>query len=63
MNWDQFRCSLCCLCLCGALLTPLTLKQKVVGSNTTFYSFYVLNSVEFLRNFIRNNSICLKMCV
>ena len=39
MNWDQFRCSLCCPCLCGALLELLTLKQEVVGSNTTFYKF------------------------
>ena len=40
MNWDQIRCSPCCLCLCGNLLTPLTLKQEVVGSNTTFTNFY-----------------------
>ena len=26
-------------CLCGAVLAPLTLKEDVVGSNTTFYNF------------------------
>ena len=40
MNMDLYKCSLCCLCLCGALLTSLTLKQEVVSSNTTFTNFY-----------------------
>ena len=39
MNWDQFKCSLCCPCLCGTVLAPMTLKQEAVGSNTTFYNF------------------------
>ena len=52
MNWDQIRCSLCCLCLCGTLLAPLTLKQEVVGSNTTFYKFLF----RIGQNIIRKNS-------
>ena len=47
MNWEPFKCSLCCHCLCGALLAPLTLKREVVGSNTTFLQIFILNSVEF----------------
>ena len=41
MNWEPFKCFLCCqcLCVCGTLLEPLTLEQEVVGSNTTVYKF------------------------
>ena len=50
MNWDQLRWPLFCLCLCGTLLAPLTLK-KVVGSNTTFYNFLF----SILQNFYRTS--------
>ena len=56
MNCDPFKCSLCYLCLCGALLAPLTLKQEVVNSNTTFYKFYH-KFCRILQNLIRENSI------
>ena len=36
MNCDQFKCSLCYLCLCCAVLAPLSLT---VGSNTFFHNF------------------------
>ena len=56
MNWDQLQCSFCYRSLCGTLLAPLTLKQEVVGSNTTFFlQFVIVNSVEFLQNFIGKN--------
>ena len=29
----------CCLCLCGTLVAPLTLKQEVLASDITFYKF------------------------
>ena len=33
MNWDQFKCSLYCLCLGSAVLASLPLTQEVVGLN------------------------------
>ena len=36
MNRDQFKSSLCHLCLCGDVLAPLPLIQEVAGSNTIF---------------------------
>ena len=52
MNWDPFKCFLCYLCLCGALLAPLTLQQEVVSSNTTFYNFFY-KFYRILQNLIR----------
>ena len=46
------------LCLCGTVLASLTLTQEVAGSNAIFLHIFVsVNSVEFLQNFIRKNSI------
>ena len=56
MNWDQFKCSLCYLGLCGTVVGSLPHTQEIVGSSTIFYNFFAVNSIEFLQNFIRKNS-------
>ena len=55
MNWDQFKLSLCYLCLCSAMPASLLFTQEALDSNTIFYNFLV-NFVEFLQDFMMKNS-------
>ena len=40
MNWGQFKCSFCYLCLCGTLLTPVI--------QISLFTHFYYKSVEFL---------------
>ena len=46
MNWDQFKDSLCHLCLHGAVVSSLSLMQEVVGSRLTLFEKIFPNSIE-----------------
>ena len=37
MNWDQFNCLLCLLCLNGRVVESLSLTQEIVGSSTAIF--------------------------
>ena len=57
MNCNPFKCSVFYLCHCGTLQAPLTLKQEVVGSNTTFYTFLLQILWKFHRIVIENSTV------
>ena len=50
MNYGQFKDPLCCLCLCGAVVSPLSLMQEVMGSRLAFYKIFVNEFTEFSEN-------------
>ena len=58
INWIQFKDPLCYLCLCGTVVSTLTLTQGIVASNRAIFlifDFLLLNSVKtFRENFIRS---------
>ena len=58
INWNQIKCSLCCLCLCGTLRTPLTR-----GSWFKYHFLQILNSVEFYRISWRKTQLKYLICV
>ena len=42
MNWVQYKDLLCYLCLCGLVVSSLSLTQEILGSNPTLLIFYLL---------------------
>ena len=57
INEVQFKDLLCYLCLCGTVLSSLSLTQEIVSSNTTnllIFNFLWLNSVNSVKTFSQN---------
>ena len=46
MNQGQFKDPLCYLCLCGTVVSPLSLVHEVVCSRLTLLQKYLINSVD-----------------
>ena len=42
MNWVQYKDLLCYLCLCGLVVSSLSLTQEILGSSPTLLIFYFL---------------------
>ena len=40
MNWVQYKDLLCYLCLCGLVVSSLSLTQEILGSSPTLLIFY-----------------------
>ena len=62
MNWVQYKDLLCYLCVCGLVVSSLSLTQEILGSSPTlpflyFINFFLsLNSANSVKTF-RENSI------
>ena len=62
MNWVQYKDLLCYLCVCGLVVSSLSLTQEILGSSPTmlifdFFDFFLsLNSANSVKPF-RENSI------
>ena len=39
MIWVQYKDLLCCLCVCGWVVEPLSLTQEILGSNPVIFLF------------------------
>ena len=39
MNWVQYKDLICYLCLCGLVVSPLSLTQEILGSSPTLLIF------------------------
>ena len=52
MNWIHYKDLLCYLCLCGLVVSSLSLTQEILGSNPTILIFYffVTEFSEFSEN-------------
>ena len=62
MDWVQFKDLLCYLCLCGTVLSFLSLTQEIVGSNTAILLgfFWSLNSANSVKTFKENSIECFR---
>ena len=43
MNWVQYKDLLCYLCLCGLVVSSLSLTQEILGSSPTLPFLYFIN--------------------
>ena len=62
INWVQYKDLLCYLCLCGLVVSPLSLTQDILGSNPTilFFCFLSLNSQNSVKTFRENSNVLSK---
>ena len=61
MNWVQYKDLLCYLCLCGWVVSSLSLTQEILGSNPTIlifisFIFLSLNSANSVKTFRENSN-------
>ena len=68
MNWVQYKDLLCCLCLCGLVVSSLSFTQEILGSSPTlpfsyFINFFLsLNSANSVTTFRENSNGFLRFC-
>ena len=49
MNWVQYKDLLCYLCLCGLVVSSLSLTQEILGSNPTMLIFYFISFCHWIQ--------------
>ena len=57
MNWVQYKDLLCYLCLCGLVVSSLSLTQEILGSSPTLPFLYFINFFcHWIQRTFRENS-------
>ena len=61
MNWVQYKDLLCFLCLCGLVVSSLSLTQEILASSPTlpflYFFFLSLNSANSVKTFRENSNV------
>ena len=62
MNWVQYKDQLCYLCLCGLVVSSLSLTQEILGSNLTilifwFLIFFFVSSLNSAKTFRESSTV------